>query len=151
MSVNFRQYPPFWVHDVTVYNRYKSEDGSLSWYSTQLSDCFMARTKATQMMGDEKQDVDVAICRIPETELYRSPDIWVQLGESGRASFFTLQPEDIIVRGHVSDVIDESTKGQRSSDLLERYSLSGAFRVGSSADNTGPFLGSPHYRATEVY
>lgn len=154
MPVNMKVYPPWWVADVTLYNRFEDANGLASWYKTQLSGCYYSNPKLTQTSRtyeSDKRDADSYICRIREDARYRPPSVWTALSEADKAQCFTVHTTDIIIPGHILHNIDESGKtGPRSSALLEMYGIAGAFRVTGALDNTGPGLGSPHYRATGV-
>lgn len=147
-------YPPWWTADITLYNRDEDANGLVTWYRTYLTGCFYTNPKLTQTSrtyDSDKRDADSFICRIRENDSYRDPAEWSALSEAGKATFFTVCTEDIIVPGHVADIINESgNEGLRSSELLEKYTRAGAFRVSGALNNTGTGLGSPHYRATGV-
>lgn len=153
MPMNFRQYPPWWNADITLYNRDVAADGTVTWYRKQLSGCFYQGVDGTQIFRAErgsKTDVDTFVCRIRESDSYRAPDVWATLDAANKALFFTVYVDDIIVPGHVADAIDESAPGLRSSELLEKYTRAGAFRVSGAMNSTGSQMGSPHYKATGV-
>ena len=60
--------------------------------------------------------------------------------------FFTISPDDIIVKGEVDDEIDEYVKGHRSTDLLEKYKrLQGCMEVQQIALNVNGGRNEPHY------
>ena len=60
--------------------------------------------------------------------------------------YFTLAPGDIIVKGIITDNIDEYTKGQRSSDLINKYKdLRGCIQIEDVALNVGVGRNNEHY------
>ena len=58
---------------------------------------------------------------------------------------------DIIIKGEVDDVIDEYTKGHRSSDILDKYKpLQGCIEVDSVGINVGAGRCMEHYTVRGV-
>lgn len=147
MTLDLKQYPPWWEDGITLYNRTVGLDGAVAWHRTRLVGCFFSHARATRTTGGEKMDADTFVCRIPENESYRSPAEWSALDLAGKALFFTLCTEDIIVPGHVDEDIDEGgQKGLPGSAFLAKYARRGAFRVSGVFDCIGNTVGSPTTR-----
>ena len=63
-----------------------------------------------------------------------------------KSEHFTLSPGDIIVKGEVTDEVNEYVSGQRSSDFLAKYKkLQGCMVIEQCAVNAGPGRGLEHY------
>lgn len=134
---------PTFNQTITLYNKFAEKVNGKTktvWNKTVLKNCFFGTEKATQLNGENLSMVNSFICRIPEnvnfTEYY-----------NGETDKFTLKPDDIIVKGEVSDEIKD-IQGQRASDLLQKYK-GFCFTVKAVSINTKlPF--SKHYRASGV-
>jgi hypothetical protein len=87
------------------------------------------------------------VCRIPKDDKFVTKRVWKTLTDSEKATHFTLSNGDIIVLGEVTDVIDEYTDGQRSTDLLAKYKeFDECLEIDAYVNNTGEGLGVEHYR-----
>lgn len=139
-------YPSWWDTDITVYNKLVDANHQVTWQSTHLTNCFWQYVENKVTIGETILKTNGTICRIPKNDAFKERAEWVQLSPTERANFFTLSPEDIIVRGNVTDTIDEYTSGSRSSDLLKKYkSLQGCMVIDQCSVNTGIGRGNEHY------
>ena len=140
-------YPPWWSETVTIYNRYEDEQTHLiSWYSHVVSGCFWKYVGEKISIGETIMETNNTICRIPENADYKPRYEWNELPNDEMSNYFTLGKDDIIVLGEVSDIIDEYTKGSRSTDLIAKYKkLQGCMTIEQYADNTGTGRGQKHY------
>lgn len=145
-----RIYPPWWETTLTVYNRYEDKTTHVvTWYRTVLTGCFWKYTGNKVLVGDTLLETNTTICRIPYNDKFLEKFAWEQLPNDKMSDFFTLGTNDIIVKGEVEDVIDEYTKGKRSSDLLAKYKdLQGCITVERLSINTGTARCSEHYYIT---
>ena len=91
-------------------------------------------------------DTNSIICRVRQDASYKPKSEWVQLPNDEMDDYFTFGQGDIVVRGEVSDEIDEYTSGKRSTDLLNKYKQFGeCFVIDRVSDNTGVGRGQKHY------
>ena len=146
------KYPVWWDTTITVYNKYTDPQTQLvSWYKTKIDKTFWKYIHDKVTIGDTVLESNKIVCRIRENALYMDKYLWNALSSEDKAKYFTLGQGDILVKGDVSDTIDEYVQGQRSTDLIEKYKeLQGCFEVQIVHDNTGKGRGLPHYLAQGV-
>ena len=146
------KYPVWWDTTITVYNKYTDPQTQLvSWYKTKIDKTFWKYTHDKVTIGDTVLESNKIVCRIRENTLYMDKYLWNALSAKDKASYFTLGQGDILVKGDVSDTIDEYAQGKRSTDLIEKYKeLQGCFEIQIVHDNTGEGRGLPHYLAQGV-
>lgn len=142
-----KNYPQWWDTTITIYNRYEDKMTQVvTWFKHTVENCFWKYTGNTVNIGQTILATKDIICRIPEQEDFLERYQWEQLPNDEMSDYFTISPEDIIVKGNVDDVIDEYTKGHRSTDLLEKYKrLQGCMQVEEVALNVGGGRNEPHY------
>jgi len=142
-----KNYPQWWDTTLTIYNRYEDKMTQVvTWFRHTVENCFWKYTGNTVNIGQTILATKDIICRIPEQEDFLERYQWEQLPNDEMSDYFTISPEDIIVKGDVDDVIDEYTKGHRSTDLLEKYKrLQGCMQVEEVALNVGGGRNEPHY------
>ena len=142
-----RIYPPWWETTLTVYNKYEDKlTQVVTWYKTVLTGCFWKYTGSKVLVGDTLLETNTTICRIPYNDNFLEKYLWEQLPNDQKATKFTLGQDDIIVKGEVTDVIDEYTAGSRSSDLLTKYkALQGCITIEQVDINIGTARCSEHY------
>lgn len=142
-----KNYPQWWDTTLTIYNRYEDKMTQVvTWFRHTVENCFWKYTGNTVNIGQTILATKDIICRIPEQEDFLERYQWEQLPNDEMLHYFTISPEDIIVKGNVDDVIDEYTKGHRSTDLLEKYKrLQGCMQVEEVALNVGEGRNEPHY------
>lgn len=140
-------YPEWWDTTLTVYNKFVDPQTQVvTWYRTVVEQCFWKDTGSKVLVGNVTLDGNYIICRIPVDERYVSPGDWRNLGPELRAGCFTLQPDDIIIKGEVSDTVDEGVSGSRATDLIKKYKkLGSCTQVNTVTDNTGGGRGDEHY------
>ena len=89
---------------------------------------------------------NTTICRIPKDDRFLDRYLWEALPNDQKGNFFTLSPADIIVKGEVTEEIDERTSGHRSTDFIAKYKkLQGCIEIQSWANNTGKGRNDKHY------
>lgn len=142
-----KNYPQWWDTTLTIYNRYEDKMTQVvTWFRHTVENCFWKYTGNTVNIGQTILATKDIICRVPEQEDFLERYQWEQLPNDEMSDYFTISPEDIIVKGNVDDVIDEYTKGHRSTDLLEKYKrLQGCMQVEEVALNVGGGRNEPHY------
>ena len=143
-------YPEWWDKTVTVYNKYKDPTTAVvTWHSTKIAGCFWKDVGVKLEVGNTSIVTSDIICRIPKQASYLSPFDWYELQDKSGA--FTLKQGDIIVLGEFNDEIDEYTRGQRSTDLLEKYhEIDSCMEIKKVAVDTMTGMLSPHYRIVGV-
>ncbi len=145
-----RIYPPWWETTLTIYNKYEDKQTNVvTWYKTVVNKCFWKYTGNKVLVGDTLLETNTTICRIPFDDRFLEKYEWEHLPNDQMGNYFTLGQSDIIVKGEVSDIIDEYTKGHRSTDLLAKYKeLQGCIEVDHFSINTGTARCSEHYLVT---
>ncbi len=125
-------YPAWWNQDITLYNRYEGKDGAVKWYKSIVSGCFVKNIRSYIVSSGKGDAGSQNIIRIRKSDKYIPPEEWSETQYCEHS--FTLKGGDIVVIGNVSDNIDEYQKGNRSSDILQKYSTR-CFVVGSVSVN----------------
>lgn len=140
-------YPVWWEQDLTVYNRYEDPTTHvITWYRHNLSNCFWNYDKNIVRVEDIVLETNRTICRIPKNAKFKEQYEWVNLSNDTMSSYWTLGIGDIIVKGNVTDDIDEYTPNHRSSDLITKYrKLQGCMQIEVVAINTGAGRCNEHY------
>lgn len=141
-------YPAWWDKTITVYNRYETAVGEVTWYRTAIVNAFVKNTGEQIIIGDTAIDTAKVKCRIPKDERFLPKYEWDAL--ASKDGKFTLAPGDIIVFGAVTDTVDEYTTGKHSTDLLEKYKTMGDMVIESVNINVGAGLGMEHYHVKGV-
>lgn len=136
-------YPEWWNDTITVFNKHTDPTTDIvTWHKTVITDCFWKEAGIKVLVGTTVIDTNSVICRIRVSEDFIDPMTWKTMSDvSGRG--FTLQPGDIIVKGEIPDTIDEYTKGQRASDLMEKYV--NCLMIDLATINVGGGRGNEHY------
>ncbi len=141
-------YPIWWDTTVTIYNQFiDTQTSVVTWRRHVFNQCFWKQSGQTVKLGEVTIQTGGVTCRIPEQENFLQPYDWTTLPNDKMDSYFTLAPDDIVVRGEVDDTIDEYTKGHRASDFLTKYANQ-CFRIKTVAVNTGVGRNNPHYLIT---
>lgn len=141
-------YPEWWCTTVTVYN--KTEDKQthvVTWYSHIVSGVFWKYAGDKVTIGNVTLDTNNIVCRLRrDDDNFRESYLWQALPNDQKSNVYTLQPGDIIVKGEVTDIIDEYSSGHRSTDLVQKYkALQGCMEIQQVAINVGPGRGQEHY------
>ena len=117
------EYPKWWDTDITVFTKYTNPlTKRITWHKYQFTGCFWKYTGAQIRVNTTTLESDSTTVRIPKQDNYLDKYEWISLTESEMNNYFTLGVGDIIVKGVVSDDIDEYSNGHRSTDLLSKYS-----------------------------
>lgn len=145
MNKNYN--PSWWDTSLTIYNKYEDPTTKIiRWYRTNLSHCYWKYEKTKLSVGNTVLEADSTICRIPEDDRFKPKYEWTKIPNDQMSNYFTLGIGDIIIKGYVSDDIDEFKKGLRSTDLLEKYKDLGKMQIESVSINTGTgLLFNRHY------
>lgn len=140
-------YPRWWETTITLYNRYEDSATNLvTWYRTVIPRCFFKNANNKTVIDKAVFETNNIIVRIPQSDSFREYGEWVNIPDDEKGGYFTLHQGDIIVKGEITEDINEYVKGQHSTDFLAKYKDAGAcLTVSSWQDNTGVGRGSPHY------
>lgn len=140
-------YPVWWDTTITIYNKFTDpQTRVISWYKHTINNCFWKYTGDKINIGETVVETDNTICRIPKDDNYLDKYAWESLTNDKMSEYFTIGVGDIIVKGEVSDIIDEYTAGHRSSDIMAKYKrLQGCIMIESFSINTGVGRCSEHY------
>lgn len=140
-------YPAWWDTTLTIYNKFEdAQTRVVSWYKQTLLNCFWKYVGNEITIADVTLQTNNIICRIPKNEAFLEKYQWLELPNDQKANFFTIGAGDIIIKGDVSDIIDEYTAGHRSTDVLKKYkALQGCMEVERVTINTGAGRCSEHY------
>lgn len=140
-------YPKWWEDTITVYNKYTDPQTQVvSWYRRVLTNCFWKYEHQKLTVGETILETNRTICRIPQNEQFLERYQWEQLYNDVMAAYFTLSQGDIVVKGEVEDIIDEYSKGHRSTDLLTKYkALQGCIEIETVSINTKTGTNNKHY------
>lgn len=137
-------YPEWWNETITVYNKHINPvTDMVTWYRTVIPDCFWKEAGVKVLVGSTVIDTNSVICRIRVNEKFMDIMAWKDALPEDLETHFTLQPGDIIVKGEVTDTIDEYTAGQRASDLMEKYV--NCLMIDMATVNVGGGRGDEHY------
>lgn len=139
-------YPIWWEDTITLFNRYENKQtGVVTWFKTIFTGCFWKNTGNRVTVGDVVLDTENVICRIPKQANYMNSYDWKQLSNDNMGKYFTLQQGDIIIRGVVSDSIDEYTKGKHATDFIAKYKEVGCIEIKKFNVNIGSGKNNEHY------
>lgn len=142
-------YPPWWDTTVTIYNKYKDpQTDVITWFRTVVPDCFWKHVGDNLIINDVTLKTSSIICRIRENPKFKEKYLWVNLPNDEMSQYFTLGVGDIIIKGEVTDTINEYNTGSRATDLLTKYAgLQGCIEIQEVAINIGTAKNNPHYYA----
>ena len=129
---------PNYNQTITVYNCLKGADNPDGkkdvWKRTVLQDCYFKSVISRVEEGKSVRMVNVYTVRIPESEKYRPYSEWSALPADIIGAHFTLNTEDIIVKGECHETITGASP-HTASELLKRHKPD-AFVVTAISDNT---------------
>lgn len=144
-------YPIWWEDTITIYNKYEDKQTQLvTWYRHVISNCFWKASNNKITINDTVIDSSNIICRIPKQENFIEKFDWEQMPNDLMGNYFTLGQGDIIIKGEIDFIIDEYTKGRRSTDLLSRYKSKGCLEIEQFSINTGRGRCNEHYYVSGI-
>lgn len=140
-------YPAWWDTTLTIYNRYEDPQTNIvTWYRHTVDGAFWKYSGNKVVVGNVVLETKDVICRIRKDDAFLEKFEWVQKPNDEMQNYFTLSEGDIIVKGEVSDTINEYTSGKRSSDLKKKYkALQGCIEIQAWSNNTNGGRGNEHY------
>lgn len=126
-------YPSWWDTKVTLYHKTENSiTHVVTWSKTTYSNCFWHTITRKTLVDNSVLDIKRAVVRIP-------------------GSSFDINDGDIIVKGDVSDIINEYASGQRSTDLINKYKASKSCIIVSDFRlNTMTGFSTPHCYVEET-
>lgn len=140
-------FPVWWDTTITVYNKYIDPQTQLvTWFRNVVADCFWKLDGSMVQVGDVTLDSKSIICRIPKDDRFLEKQEWINLPNDEMGNYFTLAPDDILVKGVCSFEVDEYTSGHRSTDLLGKYrEYQACMAITEFSNNTGIGRNEKHY------
>ena len=140
-------YPSWWDTTITIYNRYEDpQTNVVTWHRFVVTGAFWKAAGDKVVIDKTVLDTENIICRIRKHPAFLEKSAWLGTPNDQMSNYFTLAQGDIIVKGEVSDVINEYETGKRSSDLKKKYKeLDGCLEIKRWANNTGGGRGNEHY------
>ena len=140
-------YPTWWNTPITIFNRYEDKQTNIvTWHKTSVSGSFWKYTGDKVNIGNTILETNNTICRIRENEKFLERYQWEELPNDQMDNYFTLSPNDIIIKGVVDETIDEYSSGHRSGDIIAKYKkLQGCMEIQEVAINVGGGRNNPHY------
>jgi len=135
-------YPTWWNTTVTLYNRYEDSKGEITWYRTVLEGCFWGYETNYTREENATQMTKVLLCRVRVSDNFLEDYVWQ--ASDAKATHFTFNEGDILVKGEVSDAIDEYSSGTKSTDLLKKYKARCA-QITECKINVGGGRNDEHY------
>ena len=140
-------YPSWWDTTITIYNKYEDDQTQLvTWHRHVVNGCFWKYSGNKVTIDEVVLDTKDIICRIPVNSAFLEKHEWIAIPNDRMSDYFTLSQGDIIVKGEVSDTINEYQAGHRSSDLKTKYKkLQGCLEIEEWSNNTGGGRGNEHY------
>lgn len=140
-------FPSWWDTPITIYNKYTdAETHVVKWNRTVLENCFWKETGNKVTVGETILETNDISCRVPEQENFLESGQWYQIPNDQKSGYFTFNIGDIIVKGSVTDEIDEYKAGSRSTDLLNKYKkLQSCLTIKKVSIDTNTGILTPHY------
>lgn len=140
-------YPIWWENTITLYNKHEDPVTNLvTWSRTVIEGCFVKNANNKVIINNTVLDTNVTIVRIRETSAYLPYMNWISTPNDKRSKYFTLHQGDIIILAEVDDIIDEYTKGKRSTDVMAKYKAYGkCLTITTHQENIGSGRVCPHY------
>lgn len=118
----------------------------VTWYRHNVSNCFWKYVRDILRVDEVTLETNKTICRIPKDKDFKERHEWINLSNDTMRNYWTLGVGDIIVRGNVTDDINEYISGYRSSDLVAKYKdLQGCMYIEAVAINVGKGRCNEHY------
>ena len=150
--MNNQPYPIWWDTTVTIYNKFQDPQTQLiRWYRTVVTGAFWKYVGNKVTIGKVSLETNDSVCRIREDARYLPKFEWVNVPNDEMSNFFTLSRGDIIIKGKVTDEINEYVSGKRATDIVAKYKeLQGCITIEEVAIDIGAGRCNPHYRIKGV-
>lgn len=140
-------YPQWWDTTVTIFNKFTDKTTQIvRWYKTVVNGCFWKNTGTYLKVDKTILQANSTTCRIRENANFLEKAEWQNVPNDAMSNYFTLSVGDIIIKGDVSDNIDEYITGYRSTDIIKKYEeLNRCIVVKNVSINVGGGRNNPHY------
>ena len=140
-------YPSWWNETITVYNKFTDPVSKLiTWHRHVVTGAFWKNVGNKVTIDTTVIETDAIICRFRISEEFLPKYEWIALPNDEMDNYYTLGRGDILVHGEVDDVVDEYTKGYKSTDLINKYKdLQGCMTIDKVTINIGGGRGNEHY------
>lgn len=142
-------YPRWWDTTITVYNKHEDPQTKvITWHRNVVSGCFWKYQHDKMTIGQTVLESNKTICRVRKDDRFLEPYEYKEVPNDQKGSYFTFAKGDILIKGEVSDEIDEYTRGMYSTDLIKKYkALQGCIEIDHvSINSDGGRAGmSEHY------
>ena len=132
-------YPRWWDTTITVYNKYTDPQTKvISWYKNVIPGCFWKYQHDKVTVGQTVLESNKTICRVRKDDRFLEPYEYNEVPHDLKSEYFTFSKGDILIKGEISDEIDEYTRGKYSTDLIKKYkALQGCIEVDHVSINAG--------------
>lgn len=140
-------YPIWWDTTLTIFNKHIDKvTGIVSWYRHTVKDAFWKYTGNKININDVVIETNDIICRVRKDDAFLEKYQWEEIPNDEKANHFTFGKGDIIVKGEITDDINEYVVGSRSTDFTKKYKdLQGCMVVEEYTVDTGIGRCSEHY------
>ena len=140
-------YPEWWSTTVTIYNKFTDPQTQIvKWYKSVVNGTFWKYVGDKITVGKTVLETNNIICRIRKDDRFLEQYQWMNIPNDKMKDYFTLGKGDIIVKGEVSDEVNEYQNGHRSTDLIAKYKdLQGCMSIERIAINVGAGRCDEHY------
>ena len=140
-------YPIWWDTTITIFNRFEdTQTHVIQWFKKTISGVFWKEVGNKVTVNDTVLETNNIICRIPKNDIFLEKYVWVQMPNDKMSDYFTLGKGDIIIKGTVTDTINEYQAGYRSNDIIAKYKeLQGCMNIEKVAINVGAGRTEEHY------
>lgn len=132
-------YPQWWDTTITVYNKHEDPQTKvITWYKNVIPGCFWKYQHDKITVGQTVLESNKTICRIRKDDRFLEAYLYYEIPNDQKSNFFTFAKGDILIKGEVTDEIDEYTRGHYSTDLIKKYkALQGCIEVDHVSINSG--------------
>jgi len=140
-------FPSWWDSTITIYNKHTDPTTKVTkGYRHVISNqCCWKNVGSKVNIGEVVLDTESITCRIPQQNDFLEAYDWVQLPNDAKPNYFTLQQDDIIIHGEVTDEINEYVSGKRATDIINKYRLKGCIMIKDVSIDTMTGMLYPHY------
>ena len=140
-------YPEWWETTITIFNKFTDPQTQVvKWYKSVVEGAFWKYIGEKITIGQTVLETNTIICRIRKDAKFLEKYEWEKIPNDKMSEYFTLGKGDIIIKGEVSDGINEYQAGHRSNDILAKYKrLQGCMSVEDISINVGAGRCNEHY------
>ena len=144
-------YPVWWDTTITIFNKFEDpQTHIITWFKTVVTGVFWKAVGNKVTINDTVLETNNIICRIPKNDKFLEKYLWIQQPNDKMGDYFTLSKGDILIRGNISDTINEYSAGNRSNDIIAKYKDQGCMSIEKVAINVGAGRCEEHYLAQGI-